>query len=202
MMNLTTFNVSLTALLFFALPMSISQKAAFAQSLFPSAPEYLDRQSNSSAVMMVNLPQIEVRLEQSSEVMGQLAVPLQLNGQTISAGAVVRVFVVPAEEDGAYLVADAIVLPSNGATISISATGSLVAGETITERRGAEVGKENAGIGAYLGQSVVLAAGGDTQDAIRGASAISTVATVVGLASPSTRKVVRLVQGVYSLNIE
>ncbi|MEM8722969.1 MAG: hypothetical protein AAGE84_27415 [Cyanobacteria bacterium P01_G01_bin.39] len=152
--------------------------------------------------IMVQLPQIEVNLEQTTEIAGQLAAPLQLNGQTIPTGAMVQLSIIPTEDDNAYLMANTIVLPNNGAAIAISARGSVITGETITEKRGAEVGKENAAIGSYIGQSIVLAAGGDAEEAIQGGSALGTVGGIIGLVSPANRKVVRLVQGIYFLDLE
>lgn len=181
---------------------TISQ-VVMAQSLFPSASEYVVQQSEqSSTVMMVQLPQMEVNIEseRSLEIMGQLAVPLQLGGQMIPTGAYVQLTVEPTDTD-ARLVANTIILPTNGATISISAEGAAIPRETVTDRRGADVGPQNAAIGSYLGQNIVLAVGGSAEEAIQGGSAGGTVASIIGLASSSKRDVVRLVQGIYSLNL-
>jgi hypothetical protein len=184
------------------IPTTISQ-VVMAQSLFPSASKYVVQQSEqSSTVMMVQLPQMEVNIEseRSLEIIGQLAVPLQLGERMIPVGALVQLTIVSTDTD-ARLVANTIILPTNGATISISAEGAAIPKETVTDKRGADVGQENAAIGSYLGQNIVLAVGGSADEAIQGGSVGGTVASIIGLASPSKRDVVRLVQGVYSLNL-
>ncbi|MEL6579042.1 MAG: hypothetical protein AAFQ14_04775 [Cyanobacteria bacterium J06621_12] len=52
-----------------------------------------------------------------------------------------------------------------------------------------------------MGERVGLAVGGDAEDAIQAGSAAGLGGAIGGLLSPSKRQVVRLVQGIYSLDI-
>lgn len=182
---------------------TVEQSPTIASPLFPSASEYVARQSQSSSVMIVQISPTEVELDSghSSELIGQLAVPLQLEGLTIPVGAIVRLAVIPTEEGNANLVADTIIIPSNGATISISAEGSTVPGTSITDLRSEDAGKEKAAIGSFIGERVGLVLGGDADDAIQSGSGGGLAGAVIGLASPSKRQVVQLVQGNYILDI-
>ena len=183
---------------------AVEQSPIFASPLFPSASQYIAQQTESSStVMMVKISPTEVELksERSSELIGQLTVPLQLNGQTIPVGSIVRLAVVPTDDGDANLVADTIIIPSSGATISISAEGSVIPGTTITDRRSEDVGKEVSAIGSYLGERAGLALGGNADDAIQSGSGGGLIGATVGLLSSSKRQVVQLVQGVYFLKI-
>ena len=183
--------------------LAINQTTVSAQSLFPSQTQYTAQQTKLSSVIMVQLPQLEVNLDsgKSSEIMGQLAVPLQLSGLTVPTGAIVRLNLVPTDDGDISLVADKIIIPSNGMTIDISAQGSAIPGETVTDRRGVEVGKEATAVGSFLGERVGLALGGDAEDAIQAGSAGGLGGAIGGLLSPSKRQVVQLVQGVYFLDL-
>lgn len=183
---------------------AVEQSPLSASPLFPSATQYIAQQpQSSSTVMMVQISPTEVELksERSSELIGQLAVPLQFEGQTIPVGSFVKLSVVPTDEGDASLVADTIIIPSNGTTITISAEGSTIPGTTVTDRRSEDAGKEVAAIGSFLGERVGLAAGGDADDAIQSGSGGGLIGAVVGLTSSSKRQVVQLVQGVYFLDI-
>lgn len=102
-------------------PITINPTAVSAQSLFPSHTQYVAQQTESSSLMVVQLPQLEVNLDsgKSSEIMGQLSVPLQLSGLTVPTGAIVRLNVVPTEDGDVSLIADRIIIPSNGMTIDV-----------------------------------------------------------------------------------
>ena len=182
---------------------AINQTAVSAQPLFSDNTQYIAQQTESSSLMIVQLPQLEVNLDsgKSSEIVGQLSVPLQLSGLTIPTGAIVRLNVVPTDDGDVSLVAKNIIIPSNGMTIDIFAQGSAIPGETVTDRRGAEVGKEATAIASYLGERAGLAFGGDAEDAIQAGSAAGLGGAIGGLLSPSKRQVVRLIQGVYFLDL-
>ena len=180
------------------------QSPIFASPLFPSESQHVAQQPDSfSTVMMVQISPAEVELksDRSSELIGQLTVPLQLKGQTIPVGSFVRLAVVPTDNGDANLVADTIIIPSSGANISISAKGSIIPGTTITDRRSEDAGKEIAAIGSFLGERAGLVIGGDADDAIQSGSGGGLIGAGIGLLSSSKRQVVQLVQGVYILEV-
>lgn len=92
---------------------SVEQSSTFASSLFPSATRYIAQQpESSSTVMIVQISPIvvELRSGHSSELMGQLAAPLQLEGQVIPVGSIVKLAVIPTEEGHANLIANTVIV--------------------------------------------------------------------------------------------
>ncbi len=156
----------------------------------------------SSNILLVQIPQMEINTGSGKkvEIFGQLIQPVNIKGQIIPAGGSVKLTVIPTELGDAYLVADNLL--SNGYSIAIKASGSVIPGLEITDKSSLQTAREGSGLGAHLGERAALALGGKTKDAIQLGSTVDIAGTIIGSQSAKKRNVVQLTQGAYFLTLE
>ncbi|MEA5511588.1 hypothetical protein VB715_17580 [Crocosphaera sp. UHCC 0190] len=192
--TITRVALTLSAIAALSLPAVANPEVATMTNQTKANSEMVLPQSTALLVSFPNPMVVDVGQSESYPIILPLIQDIKLpSGEVIIPANTPVSLTIKPTQDGAMLVADAIIL--NGQIIPIVAQSAKLPGRTITNMSGQQMARQNSAVGGNLATSLLGAAGADLSTMQRGGFGGAALGLISGLGSPNDVRIVEINAG-------